>query len=78
MLSVVWMIDLFIHILVLCLVMGLAYWLVTLVVGVLPPPVAPIARVILLVLLVFIAISVLLGETGMWNWGSLGYHRHAW
>ena len=71
------MIELFVHLLVLCLILGLAYWLVTLVVGVLPPPVAPVARVILLVLLVLIAISVLLGESGIWGWGG-NYHRHVW
>ena len=70
------MIELFIHLLIFCLLLGLGYWLVTLVVGVLPPPVAPIARVLLLVLLVLIAISALLGETGYL--GGWGYHRHAW
>ena len=70
------MIELFVHILVLCLVLGLLYWLVTLVVGVLPPPMQQIARVVLTILLVLIAISVLLGESGLWVWG--GYHRHAW
>jgi hypothetical protein len=69
------MIALFVHLLVLCLVFGLAYWLVTLVVGILPAPVAKAAQVILLVLLCLIAISILLGEAGFydtsWSW------RHA-
>ena len=70
------MVELFVHLIVMCLVLGLLFWLVTLVVGILPPPMQVPARAILTVLLILIAISVLLGESGLWSWS--GYHRHAW
>lgn len=65
---------LFVRLLVFCLVFGLLYYLVTLVAGVLPPPVAAPARVVLLVLLCLIAICVLLDTTGVLDVG-LGLHR---
>jgi hypothetical protein len=70
------LVGLFVHILILCLVFGLLYWLVGLVASVLPPPIAGPVRVILLVLLVLIAISFLLGEVGLWgDWGYGHHHR---
>jgi hypothetical protein len=70
------LISLFVHLLILALVFGLLYWLVTLVVGILPPPVAGIARVILLVLLVLIAILFLLGEVGILGDYDWSYRHH--
>jgi hypothetical protein len=72
------LVALFVHLLILCLVGGLLYWLVTLIVGVLPPPIATVARTILLVLLLLIAIGFLLGEVGVYDtsWGWYGHHRH--
>jgi hypothetical protein len=71
------MLTLLVHLLVLCLVGAILYWVIMLVVGILPPPIAPIARVILLVLLALIAIGVLLGDVGVvdTNWG---WYRHRW
>ena len=73
------LVALFVHLLILCLVLGLLYWIVTLVVSVLPPPIAQPARVILLILLALIALGVLLGEVGIYDtsWGWYGHH-HRW
>jgi hypothetical protein len=68
--------DLLIHLLILCLVIGIVYWLITLVVSVLPPPIANAARVVLLCILGLMAIGVLLGETGLYG-SPLGWH-HRW
>jgi hypothetical protein len=69
--------DLFLHLLILCLVFGLLYWIVTLVAGVLPPPIANVARTVLLILLALVALSVLLGEVGIYDtsWGLYRHHR---
>jgi hypothetical protein len=66
--------TLLIHLVVLVLVFCLLYWLITLVVTIVPPPMQNPVRVVLLVSLVLIAISYLLGEAGLWgDWGA-GYH----
>lgn len=70
------LIMLFVHLLVLVLVFGLLYWIATLVIALLPPPIAGIARVILMVLLALIAISFLLGEVGLWGDWGYGYRHH--
>jgi hypothetical protein len=70
------LVYLFVHLVVACLVFGLLYWLATLVVGLLPPPIANVARVVLLVVLVLMAILFLLGEMGSWGEWGWGYRRH--
>lgn len=70
------LVALFVHLLVLILVFGLLYWVVSLIISMLPPPIAGIARVILLVLMALIAISFLLGEVGLWGDWGWGYHHH--
>jgi hypothetical protein len=68
---------LFVHVLVLVLVFALLYWIVTLVTGLLPPPIAGTVRVILLVLLALLAIAVLCGDLGVWgDWGTFRVRRH--
>jgi hypothetical protein len=71
------LVSLFIWLLVFCLVLGLAYWMVTLVVSIIPAPMQNPARVILLILLCLIAISILLGMGGIYDapW-TYGAHRH--
>jgi hypothetical protein len=65
--------DLLIHLLILCLVGALLYWLITLITGILPAPVANVARVVLLCILGLLAIGVLLGDAGLYSsW------RHRW
>jgi hypothetical protein len=70
--------DLLLHLLVLFCVFGLLYWIVTLVAGVLPPPIANVARVVMLVVLALVAISLLFGEVGFYDtsWGL--YRHHHW
>ena len=69
--------DLLLHLIVLCLVGGLLYWVITLVAGVLPPPIANVARVVMLVVLALVAISLLFGEVGFYDtsWGLYRHHR---
>jgi hypothetical protein len=57
--------GLLIHLLVLCLVGAILFWLIQLVTGLLPGPVAQPARVILFCILGLIAIGVLLGDVGI-------------
>jgi hypothetical protein len=66
----------FVHILCLVLVGALFYWLVTLLVGLLPAPIANPVRVILLILLILIAICFILGEVGLWGTWGYGYTYH--
>ena len=68
--------SLLIHLIVLVIVFGLLYWLITLVCSVLPPPMQNVVRVVCLVLLAFIAISYLLGEAGVWGDWGYGYSLH--
>jgi hypothetical protein len=70
--------DVLLHLIVLCLVFALLYWMIVLVTGLLPAPVATAAKAVLLVLLAFLALGVLLGEVGVWDasWGL--WHRHRW
>jgi hypothetical protein len=65
-----------IHLLVLCLVFGLLYWVAMMIVGLLPPPVAQPARVVLCILLALIALSFLLGEVGF-GWDPAWSYRHS-
>jgi hypothetical protein len=66
-----------IHLIVLALVLGLLWWLVNVVCGVLPPPIARVFRVGATVVFVLIAISWLLGDVGAWGTWGYGY-RHHW
>lgn len=58
--------ELLIGFLVLCLVVGVAYWLIT---NLLPPPIQKWAIAVLLVIVVIVLISFLTGGGG----GSLGF-----
>lgn len=53
------MIDLLIYVLVLLIVMGLAWWILTMIP--LPPPLAQVAQVVIVVICAIILIYVLLG-----------------
>jgi heme A synthase len=68
----------FVHLLCAILVFALLYWLVILVVGILPPetkpPIRNAIRAVLLILLILIAICFVLGEVGMWGTWGYGYH----
>jgi uncharacterized membrane protein YwzB len=68
--------TLFVHIIILVIVFALCYWALNLVCSILPAPIAPQVRVLLLVLLALVAISFLLGEFGMWGTWGWGYRRH--
>lgn len=70
------LVMLFVHLIVLCLVFALLYWVVTLICGVLPPPIQAPLRVALLILLALIALSFLLGEAGVWGTWGYGYSSH--
>ncbi len=59
------MISLLVTLVVLCLVFGLLYWIITLVGNILPPPIRNIATTLMLVLLALIAIWCLLDLTGL-------------
>ena len=63
------MIALLINVIILILVFGLLYWVITLIP--LPPPFAQIAQVVLVVLLVIILISFLLGLVQPYGHGVL-------
>jgi len=69
------LIGLLIHLLVLALVGGLIYWVVTIVAAQLPAPAGNIVRVIATVILVLILIYFLLGEFGGIG-GPYYSHRH--
>ena len=66
------MFELLVHVLILALVAGLVYWIVTLVAGLLPPPIGNVVRVVALVLLAIAVIGWLLGEAGL---GVRHWHR---
>lgn len=68
--------DGLIGLLILCIVVGLVYWAVMAIVGLLPAPIGNIVRVVALILMVLVVISFLLGETGLG--GSWYWHRHHW
>jgi hypothetical protein len=68
------LVPLLLHLLVVCLVLGLLWWAANAVVGLLPAPVGNVARVILIVLAVLILVGWLLGEVG--DWGDWGYGHH--
>lgn len=61
------LVYLFVQLLIGILVFSLLYWCVTLVVDLVPPPIRPKARAVLLILLCLIAICCLLGSIGLWN-----------
>jgi hypothetical protein len=69
------LIGLLIHLLILCLVFGLFYWIIMMIVGLLPTNIRQPAQVILLILLALIALSVLLGEVGI-GWDATWSYRH--
>jgi hypothetical protein len=58
--------GLLVHLLILVLVFGILAWLVQLIAGVLPANLAQPVRVILFCILGLVAISVLLGDAGLY------------
>jgi len=59
--------SLFITIIILCLVFSLAYWIVTLVSALLPPPIRQPATTLMLVLLALLALCWLLDMVGLFG-----------
>ena len=64
-----------IHLIVLCLVLGLLWWALVAVSGLLPAPGGNIVRVVGTVVLVLIAVAWLLGDIGVFGGSGFGYRR---
>jgi hypothetical protein len=64
-----------VHILVFALIFGILYFVVTLIVDVLPTPMKPLGRAVLLGLLCLIFVLLLLGELGVMGPMSWSYNH---
>lgn len=64
-----------IHLLILVIVFGLLWWAATAVIGLLPQPIANVARVLLIVLFALTAVGILLGEFGFYE-TTWSYRHH--
>jgi hypothetical protein len=70
------LVGLFVQLIIFFIIFGLFYWIATLVPGLLPAPIQPQARTILLILLALIALCFLLGIAGLWGTWGWGYTSH--
>lgn len=62
------MIDLLIHLLIIFLILGVAWWVISVIP--LPPPFALIAQVVFVIIALIIVIELLLGISGGVGWRS--------
>ncbi len=71
------LVYLVVHLLIVCVVFALLWWAANAILSLLPPPIAQVARVILIVFAVLFLISFLLGEGGYYenSWGVMRHHR---